>query len=509
MSNQKITWCLIAFYIAVSFFAGCYPKDSLQWSADGSTGIYSKNSALFIVDGNTGSLTQIATKETTTPWPAISSDGSHFAYGTIVKVDDFNRALNHLPPDQVKVIKANAEILKQKILVEGIKDSNFPFIGKPVTTDGGQKDSFNDQHIAWVQRYLVENIDKQLAEKIGPELIKKVKEKDLNFFQLVLAPTADPNDRKTLTTSSQQLWRIRFSPDSRLIAYGTERINGSTWDVGYDLYIVSPAENIPPAFLAPAAAIGYAFKPDSRAIAYLKPEDEFFDTQKPALGSLVERTIIDPNGRILAAPALSRVEGPAKLDGNDSPAIYVCTGAATELAGVLYRPWMHVSYACDSDNRILFASVKMTLPSGRSDEEKQNIFCYDTLTGAVSEIMPQGVLDFSQGNLYLFALSHDSRKILLHGKKNTLILLSNNPKVLIDDNEGFPEAKKGENPPLNLVAQWKGPDLISCLVSEKSHYLTDDPNIPARRKEIVIIDADGNLKQILSKNWPDELLKYD
>src|SRR3989304_6405230 len=59
MNNQKITWCLIAFYIAVSFFAGCYPKNSLQWSTDGSTGIYSKNGALFIVDGNTGSLTPI------------------------------------------------------------------------------------------------------------------------------------------------------------------------------------------------------------------------------------------------------------------------------------------------------------------------------------------------------------------------------------------------------------------------------------------------------------------
>jgi hypothetical protein len=295
------------------------------------------------------------------------------------------------------------------------------------------------------------------------------------------------------------LWRIRFSPDSRLIAYGADRINGDALDVGYDLHVVSPTENIPAVFVALAVAVGYDFKPDSSAIAYIKPEDEFFDTQKPALGSLVERAIIDPNGKLLASPA--------KPDGNDSPAIYVCTGAATELAGVLYYPWMHVSYACESDNRILFASVKMSLPSGRSDEEKQNIFCYDTLTGAVSEIMPQGVLDFSQGNLYLFALSHDSRKILLHGKKNTLILLSNNPKVLIDDNEGFPEAKKGENPPLSLVAQWKGPDQVSCLVSEKSHFLTDDPNTPVRRKEIVIIDADGNLKQILSKNWPDELLK--
>jgi hypothetical protein len=495
MTKKNLTaFLLIASYVAVTFIVGCYPEDSLQWSKDGSTGIYRKNGALFIVDGNTGSLTQVAPGGTATRWPTVSPDGSQFAYGQIVKVDNFNSALKLLPQAQAKLIESHAEILKQKVLAEGIKDGNFPFIGKPVAADGGQKDSFNGQHIAWVQRYLVEKTDTQLARKIGPELIEKTKAKDLTYCQLVCALTADPNNRKILVTSSLQLWRIRFSPDCRLIAYGADRFNGAAEDVGFDLYIVSPAENTPAVFLAPATAAGYDFRADSRAIAYIKPEDEFFDTQKPTLGSLVERTIIDPNGRLLAS-----------LDSNDPLQRYTCTGAATELAGVLYHPWMHVSYACESDNRILFASVKMSLPSDIAGEEKTTIFCYDTITHAVSEIMPQGVLDFSGGNLYLFALSGDSREILLHGKKNTLILLSNNPKLLIDEKEGFGE---GDNPPLNLVAQWKGPDRVCCLVSEKSHYLTDDPNTPHRRKEIVILDTNGNLKQILSKDWPDELLKF-
>lgn len=495
--KNLINYLLIALYIAVTFIIGCYPEDSLQWSATGSTGIYRKNGALFIVDGNTGSLTQLAPQGTATRWPAVSPDGSQFAYGQIVKVDRFNNALKLLPQAQTKLIEAHAETLKQKILAEGIKDSNFPFIGKPVATDGGQKDSFNGQHIAWVQRYLVESADAQLAQKIGPELIEKTKSEDLTYCQLVCAPTADPNNRRILATGSQQLWRIRFSPDSRLIAYGANRINGEAWDVGYDLYIVSPAENIPAVFLAPATAAGYDFRADSRAIAYIKPENEFFDTSRPTLGSLVEQTIIDPNGRLLAS-----------LDSNDPSQRYTCTGAASELIGVLYHPWMHVSYA--RDNRIFFASTRMSLPSSKLDAEKQTIFCCDTLTGAISEIVHQGILDDVQGILYLFALSHDSRKILQHGKKNTLGIYAlggdlNLSKVLIDDNEGF---GKGDNPPLSLVAQWKGPDQVSCLVSEKSHFLTDDPNTPHRRKEIVILDADGNLKQILSKDWPDELLDY-
>jgi len=492
--NKKIIVriLLAASYIAAAFIAGCFPKDSLQWSKDGSKGVYSKAGALFIVDGNTGSITQVAPNDTTTRWPAISPDGSLIAFGQVIKVDNFNNALKQLPPAQAKLIEAHAEILKQKILAEGIKDGNFPFIGKSV-------DSFNPQHVAWVQRYLVENADKQIAEKTGPDLINKTKSNALIYCQLVCAPTTDPNNRKILATNEQTLWRIRFSPDSRLIAYGADRISGNseTLEVGFDLYVVAPAENVPAALVAPATADGYDFKSDSRAIAYIKSEDESFDPQRFPLGSLVERTLIDPNGKFLAS-----LEHP---DGNDSPAIYVCTGDATELAGVLYRPWMHVYYA--RQDRIFFASAKMSLPSSKLDQEKQTIFCLDLFTSAISEITPH-TPELWQENLYLFALSGDSRKILVPGNKNTLALYALGPdldktKVIVDTNESF-----GDDSPPKLVSQWKGPNQLSCLVSEKSRYLTVDPNTPHRRKEIVILDTEGKLVKILSKDWPDELLNY-
>jgi len=500
MTKRKlINFLLITSYIAITFIIGCIPEDSLQWSADGSTGIYSKDGALYLVDGSTGSLTPIAPKETTTNWPAISFDGSLFAYGQIIKVDDFNNALNILPPGQVKVIKAYAEILKQKILTEGIKGGKLPRIGGDSSSglSGlGEKKSFNDQHTDWVNRYLIENSDKQLAEKVGPELIKEIKEEDLTYFQLVLSPTADPNGKKILATSYQQLWRIRFSPNAKLIAYVIDRINGDTFEAGFDLYITSPSENIPAALVAQAVAIGYDFRPDCHAIAYMKPEIENFEDQDFIPGSLVERIVADPNGKLVAQPV--------NLEKEITFATHSCTGPTKEFAGVLYYSWMSVSYARDS--RIFFSTAKFSLPSSKLDSERGSIFCYDTLTGSISEILPQIILG-DEGDLHLFALSHDSRKILLPGKKNILGLyvlggdlkLS---KVIVDTNESF-----GDDSPPKLVAQWKGTDRFSCLVAENSHYLTDDPNSPAHRKEIVILDTEGNLKKILSKDWPDELLK--
>jgi hypothetical protein len=167
---------------------------------------------------------------------------------------------------------------------------------------------------------------------------------------------------------------------------------------------------------------------------------------------------------------------------------------------------MKVAYARDS--RIFFSSTKISLPSSKVDNEQGSVFCSDTLTGAVSDILPQIAVDFTQDNYHLFALSYDSRKILFPGKKNALGIYALGPdiessKILVDSNEGF-----GEDAPPKLAAEWKGSNQLSCLVSEKSHYLTTDPNTPHKRKEIVILDTDGKLVKILSKDWPDELLDY-
>jgi hypothetical protein len=150
----------------------------------------------------------------------------------------------------------------------------------------------------------------------------------------------------------------------------------------------------------------------------------------------------------------------------------------------------------------------MSIPSSKIDTEKGSVFCSDTLTGTVSDILPQIALDFTQGNFYLFQLSNDGRKILLPGNKNTLGIYAMGPdiessKILVDANESF-----DDDAPPKFVPQWKGPNHVSCLVSEKSRYLTTDPNTPHRRKEIVVLDTEGKLVKILSKDWPDELLDY-
>jgi hypothetical protein len=501
--KNLINFLLIASYIAATCIIGCIPEDSLQWSADGSIGIYSKDGALFLVDGKTGSLTQIAPKETTTNWPAISSDGRFFAYGQKIIVENFADALNLLTPGQIKMLQIHSVAVKENIQKKVDEESMFKteVLGEGLFADDVLK-SYNEEYRNWVVHYLFEKLDDDgtIAKRLGIETVKKALEKSVNYYRLILTPSDDLNKKTVVVTSVQNIWKISFSSNGKFLAYVTDRINGDTFEVGFDLYVASPSENISAALVEQAVAIGYDFRPDGRAIAYMKPEVEDFDEDKFALGSLVERTIIDPNGRVIASPV-----NPDNNE-NTSLATHTCTGPAKELAGVGYYSWMYILYA--RDNRIFFTSAKMSLPSSKLDEEKVTVFCCDTLTGAISEILPQIALDFTEGNCYLFTLSHDSQKILLPGNKNTLGIYAlgqdlDSSKILIDKNESF-----GDDAPPKLVSQWKGCDQISCLVAKNSHYICPDPNTPARRKEIVILDAKGKLQKVLSKDWSDELLDY-
>ena len=76
--------------------------------------------------------------------------------------------------------------------------------------------------------------------------------------------------------------------------------------------------------------------------------------------------------------------------------------------------------------------------------------------------------------------------------------------VPITEEEGF-----GENDTAKLVPTFKGNNEVSFLVSENSHFLTEAAGETEKkaRKEIVILNKNDFSTWILSKSWPDEIIK--
>jgi len=498
MTNRIASIALTVFYAIVILFVGCIPQDSLQWSSDGSVGLLRTKDALYLVDGDTGKLTPIPDSNVW-PWPGISNNGKIIAYTLQLECNDLSQTLNLLPPGQIKLLKNHARLMRDKIFRTGLVNGQFPSLGKPTSrdfTDSGGKDSFNENYRNWVIRYLCENADGALAEKIGSDIIKKTKETKLTYFQLFTSPASDPNARQLIATSIQPLCLIRFSPDARLIGYLMQPFEThDMFEGGFDFYVASTKQNVNAMLVDSTIAAGYDWRPDGRAVAYLKTDN--YDGKQLSVGTLVEKTVVDADNELLATPADPNKE--------TSFATHTCTGETKELAGTIFYPWIKAQYG--RDGRIFFATAELSLPSSKLEEEKWSLFCYDSLTAAVTDAVPRAAADFAGGNIHLFALSPDGTKLLLPGKKTTLGLypLGSAPdlkQLLVPESEGFGDDLA------SFAPAWKGNNEVSFLVSEKSHYLTADADTPHHRKEIVILDSQGNLKQILSSDWPDlDLLK--
>ncbi len=489
MNNRIKKLVLIAFYVIAVFFIGCIPENSLEWSQDGSAGLLRVEGALYLVDGQSGQLTEIA-KEDVQPWPGISKDGGLIAYSREVKCDSLSEGLKLLPPGQVKMIQYNTKKMSESISkAGGLIDGKFP---EP------EENLLNLEHYAnWSIRYLCENADSKLVKIIGDEGIKKGKEMDLSCFQVVTVSKDDLEDKRVIASNIFWSGMTRLSPDNRYVAYSMQTHYGDE-EMEYSLYVASLKGEIKDMLVDQRVALGYDWRKDSSAIAYINADTENLGEDELAIGTLQERVIADEENNLLSKPIeLDKKE-------NGSVEMHKCTSDVTSLAGMVFYPWLKVRYGLDG--RVFFSTCLMSLPISKRDEPGWSLFCYDPLTGMVANVLPQSVSGYTSQamNMLQFELSPDSKKVLLPIKNNRLIDYEfgrDKVGLPINDDEGF-----GEEEISSLVPTFKGNDEISFLVSGKSHYFDqiqrEDPN----RYEVIVQDRNTLKGRILSKSWSDEIM---
>jgi hypothetical protein len=491
MNNRIKGFGLGAFYVAVIFLAGCFPEDSLQWSEDGSIGLLRIDDALYIVDGNSGELTEVE-KPYVSILPDISDDGKLIAYCQVVKCSNPLKDLKALPPGQVKMIKYYAEQTKNNILdAGGLTDGKFPFPEEGILLP--------HEYRNWAIRYLCENADDKLLEVLGKEGIEKGKEEEFGYFQIVVAQAKAPEKKRIAATSIFHIVATRLSPDGKSVAYlmHTQEGEVSNEHEEFGLYVASLDSDIKAMLVDSRVAIFYDWRPDSKAIAYMSADSKNLLHDNFIVGTLEERTVANANDKLLAEAT--------ELGERGSAGTHKCTGKTLELAGVIFNPWLKVAYG--ADRRLFFSSVVLTLPTSTRDEGRWSVFCYDPVPATIADVLPASVSSYAseEVDMLMFSMSPDGKNVLLPTKNNRFIrytLGTDSMEVPIGEGEAY-----GDENVSAFLTVWKGNDEISYLASENSRFLTKDKEEPHKRKEIVILGADGKFRRVLSENWPDKLLK--
>jgi len=492
MNNRRMTHGLVAFFIVLICIAGCIPEDSLQWSEDGSAGLLRVEEALYLVDGQIGELTEIA-KENVQPWPDISEDGSLIAYSEEVECDNLSQGLKLLPPGQVKMIQYNAKRMSEAILkAGGLVDGKFP--------DPYEELFRLEDYGNWVIRHLCENADSELLKILGDEGIEKGKEKAIRYFQVVVVSRDKLEDKHIITANIFGTVATRLSPNNQYVAY-IMQTQYRQEDEEYSLYVASLKGDGKAMLVDQRVAFGYDWSKDSRTIAYIKADSENIGDGDAALGTLQERVIADVDDNLLA----ESIEIEKKEHG--SVGTHKCTGQVTPLVGLIYYPWLKIQYGFGE--RIFFSSCVLPLPASKRDEPGWSLFCYDSVTGTVTDVLPQAVSNYTSQAVCMlqFDLSPDGKYVLLPIKNNRFLNYelgtTDSIEIPIEEDEGFGEEEISE-----LTPSWKGNNEISFLVSNNSHFLskTKEGQGKPDRYEIVILRRTNGRSRVLSKNWPDEVM---
>ena len=494
MNNHRITCGLVACYVAAVFLTGCIPEDSLQWSEDGSVGLLRVEGALYLVDGQTGDLTEIA-RENVQILPDISKDGNLVAYSQQVKCNSLSEGLKLLPPGQVKIIEYYAEQTKKLVSdAGGLVNNEFSFPDEGLMTPYDYRN--------WAIRYLCENADSKLLEILGEEGINKGKEKEIHYMQVVVVPSKALDKKQIVATNLFNTMAIKLSPNGKHVAYlmHTQEGQVSNSPEEYALYVTPLKGDIKAMLVDHGVAFGYDWSKDATAIAYFDADSGDLRNEELSLGTLRERPVADANGSLLAKPSTVPQQGSVQT--------HNCTSKTASLAGVIFYPWLKVQYG--SGDRIFFSSclLSLPLPASERDELRWSLFCYDSVTGTVTDVLPLSVsyYTYQAVGMSQFDLSPDGKNVLLPIKNNRFVgyeLGTDSMGIPIEEDEGF-----GEEDGLELAPSWKGNNQISFLVSENSHYLaeTKEGSDKPARKEIVILSRTDGQTWVLSESWPDEAI---
>lgn len=469
---------LILATLTLAALLGCVPKKRIVWSPDCRRAAVLSDHGLFFIDGDgkvlpprlPGSVGRCA-------WFA---DNRRVAVSHSVKAKTWDALEAALDKPQLEQIIRIAESIKPRMLAyEGDWD-DFELDNEKRMPTG--------EEIAAVL-YLRDRLPDGLPEKLGEKWtdVEDI-EVDLSRLQRFTVGKTELEPGLTLACTVSGIEQPLVSPDGRLISFLTGR-----GDDNAALYVVT-ADGEAPRLVAENVASDYAWRPDSRGLAYIhSSHSNIKDGDSLQLGSLTTITISDKDGKLL----------PKWTERKDE-------------VGLVFNRTMAVKWL--SDGKLLFSSLELHLPTTTRDMPQQwSLFALDPkMPASVHRVLARDFDEPLDLAIPLFEVSPDETRVLLPGPNGRVTIYefaSGESTVLVDEKDLDSKTRS--------LPTWRNNTEI-CLVSRnipegasegKGDAKSGDQGLPVASHpasgktgeaiEIVLWKA-GKIR-VLSRDWPEDM----
>lgn len=464
MKNKLLPNCLNGIALAplalvLLLLAGCLEK-TLLWSPDGSRAAVIGQDGLYLCDADGRLSALLVPGAYNAAW---LGDSQQLVIARRTKQDSWTEIAREIGPEQAGLLIARAESIWQQIQTGGRWSL--------LTMDLGRKEST----IKLVKIYLRERYGEALRAKLDAGEWDMLKGVQAEVHELIMARIEEGRITTVtrLSTSLGRVNEIRLAPGDRVVAFATEMaltVDGNKED---DIQLQLARVNGSGASLV-AAYVG-AFpdwSADGRWLTYVQASAGSTKDDL-RLGTLVQREVVDAGGAI----AIQK--------------------AQKELAGWIFS--VNSRVRCLRDGRILFNAAEISLPIAAEDfgEQHEQLFAVDLARQAtLVRLIPRKQEEHLPQTLAFFEVSPDEKQVLFGGLDGEVCLLTLATGEVEQVQEGV--AKQ------NLQGQpvWRKDGEFSYT----RRAVKKDGQKPARKAEVVL--RRGDKEQILSTNWPDQMVNY-
>jgi len=450
----KAAWAPVALMLAM--LSGCL-EEHLVWSPDGARAAVIEKDGLHFCDPE-GRLSPLALAGA--DHVAWFSDSQRIVVARTRNVGDWASIAKVLGRERAGAIAAEADETWGKLEAGGIWSVLSAGIGES-----------NRQSLVKIS--LRERHGDALRGKLSPGDWENLKSDHVELADLLVARI--DGDRvipgALLHESLEKINDIRLSPGGGAIAFTTDLASDNDNE---SRLILARVDGAGVTNVAERTAAYPAWAPDGRSLVYVQSAEG--GKKDVRLATLVRREVFDAAGQL-------------KLQENPD-----------ELAGMIFSNLVRVR--CLKDGRILFNSVKFSLPisSKDIDTERENLFVLDpTRQATLVRVIPRGEEENMPKNLTFFEPSPDEQRVLVGGVDGDVSILT------IATGEVARWQKAGD---YNLMAApvWRN--------NEEFTYARRNPTAggkpPARKAEVVlrrITSQNSGEETVLSKDWPVDTLE--